>query len=152
MRGAVTPVSIVTTKGAAGEFGLTVSAISSVSADPPLVLMCINRRNAIEAAVKSNGVFCLNLLAQTQAALAESFAGRSKTLPNYDFSSAEWKGGVTGSRCLMGAVASFDCQVESITEAGTHSVFIGRVMHIETDSAAPLAYQNRMFGRIMPLE
>ncbi len=151
MRGAVTPVSIVTTNGAAGEFGLTVSAVSSVSAEPPLVMVCINRRTGAEAAIRSNGVFCLNLLAETQVALAESFAGRSKTLESYDFSSAEWTEGVTGSRCLVGAVASFDCQIDSVIEAGTHSVFIGRVVHIETTSAVPLAYQNRMFSKAIPL-
>jgi flavin reductase (DIM6/NTAB) family NADH-FMN oxidoreductase RutF len=151
MRAAVTPVSIVTTNGVAGETGLTVSAVSSVSAEPPLVMACINRRTAAEAAIRTNGVFCLNLLAETQTGLAESFAGRSKTLASYDFSLAAWTQGVTGSRCLVGAVASFDCQLESVTEAGTHSVFIGRVVHLATSAAMPLAYQNRMFSKVIPL-
>ena len=62
---AATGVSVVTTDGPAGRFGLTVSAVSSVSAEPPLVLCCINRKSPAMAAVEANGVFAVNLLSGT---------------------------------------------------------------------------------------
>ncbi len=76
MAAAASGVSIVTTDGPAGRFGLTVSALTSVSADPPLLLACINRKNPISAAITENGCFVANLLAENQVALAKIFAGR----------------------------------------------------------------------------
>jgi flavin reductase len=70
---AATGVSVVTTEGAAGRFGLTVSAVSSVSADPPLILACVNRKNPAVAALNANGVFAVNLLAVHHQSYAERF-------------------------------------------------------------------------------
>ena len=85
-------VSIVTTDGPAGHFGLTVSAVSSVSAEPPLMLACIHRKNPIAEALTKNGVFAVNLLSEEQWALARIFAGRPPhgALP-YDFSAGQWQ-------------------------------------------------------------
>jgi len=62
MAAAVSPVSIVTTNGPAGRFGLTVSAVTSVSADPPLVLACINKKSPLLSAIRTNKLFCINML------------------------------------------------------------------------------------------
>ncbi len=143
MRYAVTPVTLVTTAGSAGEFGLTVSAFSSVSADPPLVLVCIKRTNQIESAIRANGVFCVNLLSSDQSDLADAFAGRSKTIAPYDFDAAEWTLGITGARLLVGATASFECEMYNAVEAGTHSILMGRVIGLAKSGNPPLAYQDR---------
>ena len=73
---AATAVSVVTTDGPAGRFGLTVSAFSSVSADPPMVLACVNRKSPAVAAIDSNGLFAVNVLAADNRGVAETFAGR----------------------------------------------------------------------------
>ena len=86
MSGAVTQVSVVTTNGTAGRFGVTVSAFTSVSADPPLVLVCINRRSPVVKAIEENGCFCVNLLDDRQSTVADCFSGRSDPLTAYDFS------------------------------------------------------------------
>jgi flavin reductase (DIM6/NTAB) family NADH-FMN oxidoreductase RutF len=151
MRYAVTPVTIVTTAGSAGEFGLTVSAFSSVSADPPLVLVCIKQSNQIEAAIRANGVFCVNLLSSGQSDLADAFAGRSKTIAPYDFAAAQWKRGITGSRLLIDATASFECEMYNAVEAGTHSLLMGRVIGLATSELSPLAYQDRGYRSLHPL-
>jgi len=77
MSGAVTGVNVITTDGRAGRFGITVSAMCSVSADPPMLLACINRRSPVCSAILSNQVYCVNVLSASQRDLADSFAGRT---------------------------------------------------------------------------
>lgn len=147
MRHAVTAVSLVTTNGQAGELGITVSAFSSVSAEPPLVLVCIKRQSQIEGMIRRNGVFCVNVLSANQSELANAFAGRSDQIEPYDFSAAQWTHGITGARRLVGATASFECEMYNAIEAGTHSILIGRVIGLVASEEIPLAYQNRAYRR-----
>ena len=140
MRGAATGVNIVTTDGPAGRFGLTVSAFASVSAEPPMVLVCINRRSPACTAVRANRVFCVNVLSATQGDVADRFAGRPATGEAYDFGAAGWTCSVSGSPILADSTASFDCVVESIVDAGTHAIFIGSVMAVDHTGKDALIY------------
>lgn len=144
-------VSIVTTQGVAGQFGLTVSAWSSVSAEPPLVLACINRKSPIVAPLTVNGRFAINVLTEVQAGLARVFAGRSADGRNYDFAAASWHTSPEGDLMLDQSSAAFSCVLDSWHDAGTHRIFIGRVEHVSTMRAEPLLYHNRSFGRFDPL-
>ena len=139
-------VSIVTTDGSAGRFGLTVSAVSSVSAEPPLLLACINRKNPIVEALTKNGVFTVNLLSQEQWALAKIFAGRPKTGPAYDFSAGLWQDAVGRAPRLMNCSANFDCNLESWHDAGTHRIFVGHAIRATHSGLFPLVYSHRKFG------
>lgn len=139
-------VSIVTTDGPSGRFGLTVSAVSSVSADPPLLLACINRKNPIAEALTKNGVFCVNLLSQDQWALAKNFAGRSKGAPVYDFSAGQWQDAEGRAPRLLSCSANFDCNLESWSDAGTHRIFVGRAIRATHSGLLPLVYSHRKFG------
>ena len=145
MSGAVTGVSVVATNGPVGRFGLTVSAVASVSADPPMVLACINRRSPAAAAIQANGVFSVNLLAAHQSNVSDVFAGRVANGTPYDFDCAEWHEGPTGCPLLREAAASFDCVVESAHGAGTHVVLIGRVVHALGAERGPLAHHRRSY-------
>ncbi len=147
MRGAVTGVNVVTTDGAAGRFGVTVSAFSSVSADPPMVLICINRRSPAGAAVSENGRFCVNVLSTKQRAIADTFAGYPAEGAPYDFTAARWDEGYTGAPSLLDAIAAFDCVVETTIDAGSHTVFIGRVLGVKEGEGRPLLYTERLYGR-----
>jgi flavin reductase len=151
MAGAATAVSIVTTDGLAGRFGVTVSAIASVSAEPPLVLACINRRSPAAAAIEENGRFCINMLNAGQAALANCFAGRPDDGAPYDFGRADWRTGATGAPVLDGAVAAFDCVLERAHDAGTHRIVIGRVAGAVASAHPPLAYARRRYQALEPL-
>lgn len=146
MAHAVNGVNVVTTDGHAGQFGLTVSSATSVSADPPMMLVCINRGNPTGAAVRNNGVFCINMLSIKQSKTAELFAGRQKLGKPYDFNRVDWEQGMTGSPYLSKALANFDCVVEKSIEAGSHTIFIGRVVATVAKDAAPLLYSNRTYG------
>jgi len=147
MRGAVTGVSVVTTDGPAGRFGLTVSAFSSVSADPPMVLVCINGRSPACAAVRDNGRFCVNVLSTAQRRIADAFAGRPVSGTPYDFTAARWDARFRGAPALADAIASFDCAVETAIQSGTHTVFIGRAVAVRQGAGRPLLYTDRAYGR-----
>ncbi len=144
-------VWIATTDGPGGRFGLTVSAVTSVSADPPTVLVCVNRRNPLDAAIRENKVFLVSALRADQRKTAESFAGHPPDGSPYDFEASSWKLAPSGSWRLSGAVAWFDCHVVAIHQIGTHSIFIGRVEHAGSGQGMPLVYGRRSFAEIMHL-
>ena len=144
---AVSGVTIVATDGPAGRCAVTVSAMSSVSAEPPLVLACIRRGSPANRAIRENGVFCINVLAHCQAHVSDTFAGRPRSGEPFDFTVGAWGAAVTGAPCLDGAVATFDCALWSCHEAGSHTVFIGRVLAAGEGEAAPLLYTSRSYGR-----
>lgn len=145
---AATGVSVVTTDGPFGRFGLTVSAVSSVSAEPPLVLVCINRKSPAVAAVDGNGLFAVNLLAAQHRAYAETFSGRPREGNPFDFANHDWREGDTGLPLVTDATAIFECETHDSLDAGTHRIFIGRVLAAHRGSAEPLVYCNRAFRRI----
>lgn len=149
---AVSGVTVVATDGKAGRFAVTVSAMSSVSAEPPLVLACIRRESPANRAIRANGVFAISVLADCQAHISDTFAGRPRWGAPFDFTIGEWRGLVTGAPCLDGAAARFDCALWSCHEAGSHTVFIGRVLAAGESEAAPLLYTGRRYGRATALD
>ena len=90
MRVQATAVNVVTSDGPGGRVGVTVSAMSSVSAEPPLILACVNRRSPCVATIRENGVFCINALSAEQSHLADTFAGRPNAGVPFDFRAASW--------------------------------------------------------------
>ena len=145
---AATGVSVVTTDGANGRCGLTVSAVSSVSADPPLLLICVNRKSPAVAALDGNGAFAVNLLSGGNRAYAETFSGRPREGKPFDFANHDWVIGETGLPLVTGATAVFECETFQSIDAGTHRIYIGRVVAAHKGEAEPLIYCNRAFRRI----
>src|SRR5918995_1086900 len=95
MGAAVASVNVVTTDGAAGRFGLTVSSMASGSASPPMLLVCIDRRSPLVRAITANRAFAVSALGVRQAAVADTFAGRPSAGEPYDFAVASWERGGT---------------------------------------------------------
>jgi flavin reductase len=143
MGNAATPVTVVATDGGAGRFGQTVSAMCSVSADPPLVLVCIHGRSPMNAAIDGNGVFCVNVLATRHDHVADTFAGRPwPGKERWDFSCGDWESAPSGAPLLVDALTGFDCAVQHVLTAGTHRIYVG----------TPLVYADRVYGRPEPVE
>ena len=145
MSQAVATVSVVTTDGAAGRAGVTVSAMCSVSADPPMLLVCVHHKSAACAALRDNGRFCVNLLGDGQADIADTFAGRLPATDDDRFAYAEWRSLVTGAPALDGALVALDCYLVGHLRQGTHSVFIGEVAEVALGEGAPLVYAQRAY-------
>lgn len=142
MRHFPTGVSVVTSLREGEPRGVTVSAFASVSADPPLVLICINREARSYLYISSSKVFCVNLLAGDQQHLAERFSGK---LRENQFEGVDYAIDTTGAPVLSGAVAHFDCEVVEEHHAGSHSIFIGRVLACASRAGSPLGYYNGGF-------
>jgi flavin reductase len=123
-------VNVVTSKGNAGRIGFTATAVCSVSDEPPTLLVCMNRRSAQHQAVEANGVLCVNILAASQRELPAVFAGSTLARGEDRFATATWSVLETGAPVLEGALASFDCVINDVIQAGTHSVFICKVVNV----------------------
>ncbi len=149
MATAASGVSIITSQSHQARFGLTVSAVTSVSAEPPLLLACINRKSPIVEAITAHKYFAANLLSETQTKLAKSFAGRPEQGEAYDFSLATWRAGLGASPVLEQAAAAFECKLHSFQDAGTHRIFIGEVIAASISGLATLAYHHRKFGKFV---
>lgn len=149
MSKAVSGVTVVATNGEAGRFGQTVSSMCSVSADPPLVLVCLHEKSPLSSAISHHGYFSINVLRADQRRVADVFAGRPRSGLSYDFDCAAWDESVAGSPLLVGAVALFDCELESSQKAGTHWIFIGRVIESSSGPGTPLAYGQRGYGEML---
>ena len=143
----VTGVTIVTTDGPAGRFGQTVSAICSVSADPPMVLCCINGKSPICDAIRENGRYAVNVLAAGQSTISEVFAGRSAEHGRFDFEVGDWSNDEYGLPWLDEAVASFSCDLDNAYPAGSHLIFVGKVLEVGHADRTPLLYMTRSYGQ-----
>jgi flavin reductase (DIM6/NTAB) family NADH-FMN oxidoreductase RutF len=146
MASAVNGVGILTTDGPAGRFGITVSSVASVSADPPMILVCVNQRSPVHDAIRENGMFAVNLLAGSQRELADTFAGHPSAGEAFGFTGDAWPPGATGAPRLSDAVSAFDCVLEQSHAAGSHTVFIGRVVATTGNGGDPLLYTARSYG------
>lgn len=140
-------VAIVTARHEGADFGATVSAVSSVSLDPPQLLVCLNRSNRSCAAVSGSGRFVVNVLGEDHAALARGFA-----VPGGDrFGGLALRRGATGAAILADALACIECDVAQEMASGTHVIFIGAVVAASTAGGAPLSYFRGGFGRFSAL-
>jgi flavin reductase (DIM6/NTAB) family NADH-FMN oxidoreductase RutF/DNA-binding transcriptional LysR family regulator len=153
MSHAACTVNVVTTDGAAGRHGITVSAMVSVSADTPqpTLLVCIHHKSAVADAVLANGVFCVNVLKDDQAHISEYFAGRRGVHGEAKFECADWTTQLTGAPRVVDALVAFDCRVTASDRVGSHFVVFGSVQDIYVaGGGAPLIYANRAYGLPRP--
>ncbi|WP_441256325.1 flavin reductase family protein [Bradyrhizobium sp. 482_C4_N1_1] len=128
MRNVPGAVSIVTTGTQPGRHGLTLTAGCSVSTDPSSVLVCVNKAADAHDTIKQSGSFCWNILAADHAALAQKFAGQDGSKGDIRFGDGLWRGLATGAPSLVEAICSFDCRVSDSYDAGSHTIFIGKVV------------------------
>lgn len=142
MRHVPTGVSVVTSLKDGEPRGITVNALASVSADPPTLLICINRDARSYLYISSSQIFCVNVLAGNQRHLAERFAGKVR---DRQFDDVEYAIDETGAPVLAGTIAHFDCRVVEEHHAGSHSIFIGHVVSCGARSGTPLGYFNGGF-------
>ncbi len=142
MRHFPTGVTVVTSVREGEPRGVTVSAFASVSLEPPLVLICINREARSYLYISSSKVFCVNVLAGDQRALAERFAGKIR---ERQFDGVEYDIGGSGAPVLRGTVSHLDCEVAQEHRAGSHSIFIGRVISCVSRPGSPLGYYNSAY-------
>jgi flavin reductase (DIM6/NTAB) family NADH-FMN oxidoreductase RutF len=145
-----TGVTVVTALDGDRPQGITVNALSSVSLDPPLIMIALDRRRFITPTVHRERRFGVNVLGEGQQALSDCFAGAAVTPDRDAFCGAAWTPGETGVPILAGAIATLECLVVDTYSAGDHDLFIARVEASSTHhgSAMPLLYFRRRYLRI----
>jgi flavin reductase (DIM6/NTAB) family NADH-FMN oxidoreductase RutF/DNA-binding GntR family transcriptional regulator len=140
----MTGVVVITTEHEGVRRGMTVSAVSSLSMDPPMLLVCLNSGSSTQEAVYRSGRFAVNILAEHQGQIAERFAR-----PGADdkFAGLEAQPGRTGVPVLSGVLATVECRVAEVVTGGTHRVFLGEVVCADAGEGTPLAYFRGKFGK-----
>ncbi len=132
MRGFVGSCSLITMGAGAAASGLVVTSGISLTAEPPMVLACINRASSGWPLLKEAGVFGWSALGAQHQAVAVRFSGFAGARGAARYDGADWVVGEAGARTLADAPLAFDCAVDEMLDRGTHSIVIGRVLSIRT--------------------
>jgi flavin reductase (DIM6/NTAB) family NADH-FMN oxidoreductase RutF len=141
----VASVCVITTKHAEERYGLTATAVSSVCADPPRLLVCVNKSGLTYQKIIAAGHFGVNVLSETQDKVGKAFAGMLGR--DFDrFSVGAWQSLETGSPILKDASSAFDCRIAEVIDQFTHSIFIGEVVAaLATPGSDGLVYAAHKF-------
>jgi flavin reductase (DIM6/NTAB) family NADH-FMN oxidoreductase RutF len=139
-------ITVVTSRGSAGELhGITVSAFCSVSLDPPLILVCIEKTTGSHEAIKETKIFAVNILAAGQDDLSERFS-----LPSSDkFNGVPLRTGSSGVFLLADALVVLECRLKNVYDGGDHSIFVGEVEEVEIRDGNPLVYFHGLYRDLL---
>lgn len=149
MRNVAGAVSIITASHGGARAGLTATSLTALSAEPPAVLVCVNRGASAWPTIEQAGHFAINVLAANHQSIADRFAGRGGFKGEQRFGEGDWRRLVTGAPTLDGALAILDCETEEAIERHSHTILIGRVKAIrEVGSEGALLYWRGLYGKL----
>jgi flavin reductase (DIM6/NTAB) family NADH-FMN oxidoreductase RutF/DNA-binding FadR family transcriptional regulator len=138
-----TGVTVVTTRADGADFGTTASAVSSLSAEPPMLLICLNETSETRRAIVISARFAVNILSAKQTELAGRFATKHPS----KFQPADIERAPSGLPLIAGSLAVLECRVTETIRGGTHTVFLAEVETARAMEGDPLAYYRGRFGR-----
>ena len=137
-------VTVVTTLSESRPFGTTASAVTSLSVEPPMLLVCLNRQSETGRAIVAEGHFAVNILGADQIDLAKRFARKGGD----KFNGVPWSPGHRGEPLFDEALATLECKVTERTSVATHHVLMAEVLSGTARAGDPLAYFKGRFGRL----
>lgn len=138
-------VTVITSAREDGEpAGMTATAFTSVSAEPPTVLICVDASARTREAIERREAYAVNILAQGQRDVASLFASKAEG----KFESIPWRPGETGVPIIDGVLAALECRVVQSVEAGTHLIFIGEVLAVHLGEGDPLIYFDAAYHKL----
>ncbi len=147
MRRLASTVTIITTCDGGVRHGMTATAVTSLCADPPSLLVCVNQATRLHAMLQSAGGFCVNVLHRDHVEQSQAFSGRMQG--DERFAIGRWAVDDRGMPFLADAQANLFCYKKAAIPHGTHSIFIGEVERVGVrDDIAPLLYQNAAYVSI----
>jgi len=146
MRQLAGAVSVITAGLGDARTGATVTSAHSLSVDPETMLVSINRSSSSWPAIRDGGFFCVNVLAASQVAVADRFAGRGGAKGADRYLGADWTILETGASLLEGALAVVDCEVERIIEHHSHALVFGTVRAVRVGAGSALVYSHGRYG------
>ena len=134
-------VAVITAGFGAERTGMTATSVSSLSVDPPSLVVCVNRQSSTWLALLRFQAFGVSILRANQEAIAERFSGRGGLKGAARFGDEPWLTLATGAPLLASALAAIDCSVEETIDRHSHAIVIGRVEAVRTrGSAGGLVY------------
>ena len=150
MRHFAVGVSIITARHGESRAGLTATAVCSVTADPPRLVVFVNKNVAASEVILNSGALCVNVLAGDQEEVAKAFAGMIDGVHgDARFEHGRWRELTTGAPALDGSLANFDCRVINVFDESTHNAFLCEVLATcERNDGEALIYLNGGFRRI----
>ncbi len=138
-------VSVVTTKDNSGKlFGITVSAFCSVSLEPPLILVCIEKRTGSHHAFEQSKVFVVNILHEGQQQTSNHFASHLED----KFSGVEYSSGIENLPVLTDALVNLECSLHNTYEGGDHTIYVGKIERATIKDTNPLIYWHGNYQEI----
>ena len=141
-----TGVTVITTRGPEEPYGMTANAFSSVSLDPPLVLVCVIKGTVGAEAIEGNGIFAVNVLGEEQEPISRYFSSKSRPRGPEAFHEISHSHAVTGAPVLDDVAAYLDCELVASHEAGDHVIFVGEVRAIGVNpDARPLLFHSGQY-------
>jgi flavin reductase (DIM6/NTAB) family NADH-FMN oxidoreductase RutF len=150
MRSLAGAVCIITSAHAGHRYGMTATAVCSATAEPPTVLICVNKSTATHGAIAKGRVFCVNALRAEDWEVSTLFSGAQSGEAR--FRSRDWTRLATGSPVLIDALVSFDCRVVKKMAHGTHSIFLGQVEQVLFGKKGrPLLYAEGQYAKLAAL-
>lgn len=150
MRTLAGAVNIITSTHAGHRYGMTATAVCSATAEPPTVLVCINKLAVTHDAIAKAKAFCVNVLRAEDWQLSTIFSGAQTGETR--FKNGNWTRLATGSPALVDALVSFDCRVVKKLVHGTHSIFLGEVEQILIgQKGKPLLYSDGQYAKLASL-
>lgn len=150
MRLLASTVAVVTASHQGQRGGLTATSVCSLSAEPPLMFICINRRSNTHVLIEKSGALCVNYLAEPHEALARHFANQVED-PEAKFKLGTWETSPLGNPVLADGLATIDCRVSRHFDEGTHTVFIASVVGTTArHDLSPLIYVRNDFTQLKP--
>ncbi len=150
MRTLAGAVNIITSLHAGHRYGMTATAVCSATAEPPTVLVCINKLAVTHDAIGKSKVFCVNVLRAEDWELSTVFSGAQTGEGR--FKNGNWTRLTTGSPALVDALVSFDCRVVKKLPHGTHTIFLGEVEQILIGKKGkPLLYSDGQYAKLASL-
>jgi flavin reductase (DIM6/NTAB) family NADH-FMN oxidoreductase RutF len=142
MRHWATGVTIITTQGPDGPHGMTANSFTGVSLDPPLVLICVDRRTRTHEFLKEDVIFGVHILHMSQEELSSRCAGVQGEAGHL-LADLPHQAGPCGAPLLDDCLAALECRVRAAYEGGDHTIFLGEVLSTRTREGEPLLYFNR---------
>jgi flavin reductase (DIM6/NTAB) family NADH-FMN oxidoreductase RutF len=126
-----TGVTVVTVGGDAPH-GMTANSFTTVSLDPPLVLVCVGREAVMHGLLGETGTFAISVLSAGQEAVARYFADKRRPLGAEQFDGVDCVAGqVTGAPLIRGALAHFECKLHAAYDGGDHTIFVGELLSLD---------------------
>jgi len=122
--------------------------VMSLAAEPPTMLVSIDRSSAMASVIEATEGFSVAMLAEHQDEVADAFAGKLPIARSERFTRGIWSAWPSGRPKLEGAVAVIDCHLIGLTEVSTHILFVGLVTEVETRDASPLLWSLRRYAGV----